>query len=71
MFKRLEKSIIEHKKFADEVKLYDFEKLFSQHDAAARCVCDMLVHGHLHSAISLLAQYVVLDREIRKRIDEV
>lgn len=71
MFRRLENAISEHKKFAEDVKLLAPEKLFSMHDAAARCVCDMLVHARFHGAVSLLAQYVVLDKEIQRRCEEV
>lgn len=71
MFRALKNSINEHKKFSSDVKEFSTTKLFDQRDAAARCVCDFLIRGKIRTSISLLAQYVIMNREIQRRIDGV
>lgn len=71
MFKALKKSIEQHKKFSEDVKSWTSEKLFSLYDASSRCTCDFLIEGKIRSAISVLSQYVIIRKEIDRRISEV
>lgn len=71
MFRRLEKFIAGNQQLVEDAKFWNPDKLFAMRDASARCVCDYLIHGKIRTAIFLLADYVILNREIDRRIDEV